>query len=288
VVALAVAAGLALAALAVFLAVRTRRTPQQSMKGAQMAGFMNRRSKRQEPEVAADRADAPLVLTYGLEAEATDDAPVEAGEREETAARVPSNAPPHEQTVANAPDRVGEHVTAVLQAAEQAAAQLTEQAERQAAEMRNAAERDAASRLEEAEAKAERVQAEAEQARAEALALLEEATATAEADADAHRAKAAEEASRVVAAAERKASSIEAGAVSRNAELRKDTALAEERLRRLVGGLREVADRLDGLLVPRDAPEATAAIDDEADDGEPFASMEPRQPTESTAGVSAR
>jgi len=162
---------------------------------------------------------------------------------------------------ANERARVGEHVESVLKAAEDAAAHLIEEARAQAREIREAAERESASGREAAAG----------------------ARAAAENDAATIRAAAKEEAEAIRVAAQRHAATFEEEAEARYDELLNDTALAEDRLRRLVDGLRDVADRLDDLLEP--------AEDEEPDDEptvQPGASLEQAlDPNATQAGAAA-
>jgi cell division septum initiation protein DivIVA len=153
---------------------------------------------------------------------------------------------------------VGEHVEAVLKAAEEAADRLLEEARMRAIAIRDGADRDASARREAAQAEADRLTEEAEAAHTEALATAEKVRAAAEEDAAAQRAEAEEVAAKLRADAERDAATFAERTQARHDELLHDTALAEDRLHRLVGGLREVADRLDGLL---DEQEPTSLAD---------------------------
>jgi hypothetical protein len=116
------------------------------------------------------------------------------------------------------------------------------------------AEHEAASHLDEAHATAARLTEQAEAAHAEALAAAQRVRAAANGDAADVRAEAEEEAATLRAEAERDAATVAERTTARHQELLDDTALAEDRLRRLVDGLRDVADRLDGLLSPEAEP----------------------------------
>jgi hypothetical protein len=145
---------------------------------------------------------------------------------------------------------VGEHVEAVLKAAEDAAERLVEDARMRAIAIRADAEREASSHIDAAHVTAARLTEQAEAAHSEALASAERVRAAAEGDAVDVRAEAEEEAAKLRADAERDAATMAERTTARHEELLNDTALAEDRLRRLVDGLRDVADRLDGLLQP--------------------------------------
>jgi hypothetical protein len=180
---------------------------------------------------------------------------------------------------------VGEHVEMVLKAAEDAAENLVKEARIRAIAIRDDAERDATTRLDAANATAARLTAEAEAAHTEALASAERVRAAAEGDAVAQRAEAEEEAARLRADAEREAATFAERTQARHEELMNDTALAEDRLRRLVSGLRDVANRLDGLLGP-EADEQPAPISAVADEREPASldeALDPTQPTTTTS-----
>jgi hypothetical protein len=240
-----------------------------------MSRFSGRRWKRQDVKVVSAKKDSV--------AERLDSEPAQAEaerhdiESEEATSRPASTETGLETAPTNEAGRFGEHVEAVLRAAEDAAARMIEEARAQAEEIRAAAEREAASRLEAAEAAASGLKSEAEQARA-----------AAQRDAAGQRAQVEEEVAKMRADAEREASMAGGAAAERYEELLSDTALAEDRLRRLVGGLREVADRLDGLLVaPADAKSADAT-DGKGDGPEDSTLVETLDPTTTKAGVGTR
>jgi hypothetical protein len=278
---LAAAGGfLLLGLIAALLVFQSRSAPLSSTKGAGVTRFRSRRSNRDEVrtvtaerESVAERIAAATAVPQPEEAEAppATSMPVPPPGEAETAASTETPAAT-ETTAATAstastddtasPDTsdsnerggVGQHVETVLRAAEEAAAQLLEEARAKADEIRDGAELEAASRLEAAQAAASGLRSEAEQARA-----------AAQRDATQQRAQMEQEVAARRADAEREASVISASAVKRYEELLGDTALAEERLRRLVGGLREVADRLDALLV---APAEATSANPTAGDGD--------------------
>jgi hypothetical protein len=165
------------------------------------------------------------------------------------------------------------HVQTVLKAAEDAAARMLEEARAEAADIRAAAERDSSARIETAEREAAQLRQDAEREHKAALAA-----------AAAARAEAEEEAETIRAEAERDASSFQKVAVARHDELLKDTALAEERLRRLVGGLREVADHLNSLL-GRGIEQAEEEADAHTDEPSLVDALEPQA---STADIGRR
>jgi hypothetical protein len=186
------------------------------------------------------------------------------------------------QPVETARPSVGEHVETVLKAAEDAADRLVEEAQTRAAEIQENAEREASSRLHSAHAAAIRVTEEAEAAQAEALAAAERVRAAAEGDAADLRAEAEQEAAELRADAERDAATFAERTNARHEELLNDTALAEDRLRRLVAGLREVADRLDEVLAPAVVEEAREPARDALRDEEARSLQEVLDPSQTT------
>lgn len=141
--------------------------------------------------------------------------------------------------------RVGEHVASVLQAAEDAAARLVEEAEARAKAI-----------VEEAETAAARLRLEGEQAHSEAIVAAGELRNAAD-----------EHAARIRAEAEQDAETFGERAAAQHEDLLNDMAIAEDRLRRLVDGLHEVADHLNGLLeddeddVAGEEPEAGSLVE---------------------------
>lgn len=174
----------------------------------------------------------------------------------------------------------GEHLESVLKAAEDAADRLLEDARMRAIAIRDGAERDASSRVEVAEATAARLTEESETAHAEALAAAERVRAAAEKDAADQRAEAEAFAAKLRADAERDAASFAQQTQARHEELLNDTSLAEDRLRRLVGGLREVADRLDGLVSPTEDEEQREPIAGVLHEQEPTTLAETLDPSQ--------
>jgi hypothetical protein len=253
---LAAAGGsLLLVALATLLVLRGRWTRPSLMKGAPMSRFLNKRSQRE----AAGDASGEIREVIAIKAEAEDE---EAVQPEPESAEAPEAMDvPADPSVTNDASGVGKHVQTVLKAAEDAAARLIQEARAQAHEIREIAQREASSQVEAATATAARLTEEAERAHTEALWVSAQARTAAEEEAARRRAEAAEEAETVRAEAERDASTFGQDAAARYEELLNDTALAEDRLRRLVDGLRDVADRLDDLLEPEDDDDGTEARD---------------------------
>jgi DNA-binding ferritin-like protein len=234
-----------------------------------MARFRKRLSRQESDEnlPAAEDDIAERLASYGAEPEARMAEP-EPTEPEAQLTESEQEAPAPADTA-----NIAAHVQNVLKAAEDAAARVLEEARAKAAEIRGGAERERAARIEAAEAEAARLREEAEREHGAALAA-----------ATAARAEADEEAETIRAEAERAASSFETTTASRYEQLLKDTAFAEERLRRLVRGLREAADHLDSLLGPRGAQ---AEEEPDADAEEPSL-VDALEPHGSTADVGRR
>jgi hypothetical protein len=234
---------LLLAALAMLVIVQRRRPAFAGpvTKGAPMSRFINRRSK---DDLAGDTPAEAAATPEDAEATAAPDP-------EPLPAPAPADA-----------GNVGEHVQSVLKAAEDAAARMIAEARAHAQEIRETAEREASTRLDTARADADRLTEEAGRTHAEAAAAAAEVRAEAEADAAQRRAAADEAAGDARARAEREAAAYAEEAAVRYDGLLEDTALAEDRLRRLVDGLRDVADRLDDLLEPGEDDETADPADE--------------------------
>lgn len=281
--ALAAVSGVVLVALvAAFLVLQTRWTLPLLTKGARMTRFTSRRSKREavayptaENEQAAARVDPDLTEAKAVP---SDVEPPEATSRRAAPEDAPERATPHDT------GRVAAHVETVLQAAEDAAGRMIEEARAEAEQIRAGAERQAASELEAAQATATRLQEEAERAHAEALAAAAEARRAAKDDAASLRAQAEEHVTKMRSGIEREAASARAAAESHYEDLLSDTAFAEGRLRRLVGGLREVADRLDNLLEPEETGSAEMN-DDALDEPDEVSFVEALEPGETRSGI---
>jgi hypothetical protein len=220
----------------------------------EMSRFMNRQTKDEAEEVEAAFSD-----------DVEDEVPP-APEAEATAEQAAPEETPR--------PRVGEHVEAVLRAAEDAAAKLVEEARAQAQEIRQTAEREASAKADDAE-----------RARAEAVSKAEAVRAATEDEAARLRSSAEEEAANVRADAERDAETFAVRTAARYEDLLNDTALAEDRLRRLVDGLRDVADRLDDLLEPaedEEYEEPRGSALDEQEDATLEEALDPNQPRAGT------
>jgi hypothetical protein len=170
---------------------------------------------------------------------------------------VPVEAAP--ESVASEEDRqpgsfaeLGEHVASVLATAREAAEQIEADALREATLLRERSEAEAARTLADAREKARELEAETARAHSEAGAAAEEIRARAEAYADEKRQEADEAAAELVARTERQARERARAAEERQHALDVNVERTEERLRKLVTGLRELAGRLD-VLVGSDA-----------------------------------
>jgi hypothetical protein len=151
--------------------------------------------------------------------------------------------------------KLGAHVTSVLEAANEAAAKIRDEARGNAKETAERAQRDAASWLEKARAETDELSREASRLRVEAQEESRELKERANAYATEKRREADRQASALVSQAKRDASEHTRAAQERSAALAKNVGLSEQRLRQLVGGLRELAERLEEIL--RDPPAAS-------------------------------
>jgi uncharacterized membrane protein YqiK len=158
--------------------------------------------------------------------------------------------------------KLGEHVTSVLEAANKAAAKIREEARTAAERVAERSNSEALGVLEKAHAQAEQVSRESERLRAEAEKQSRETTRDADAYAAEKRREAEAEATGILSRARREAREHTRAAHERHSALAKDVALSEERLRQLVGGLRNLAGTLEEL-VPERAKSDTANVEDE-------------------------
>jgi hypothetical protein len=153
--------------------------------------------------------------------------------------------------------KLGEHVTSVLEAANQAAAKIREEARSAAQEIAERAQREAKTWLDKARAETDELSHEASRLRIEAEEESREMKERANAYATEKRREADRQATAFVAGAKREASEYTKAAQERGAALAKNIELSEQRLRQLVGGLRDLAVRLEELLqAPSDESEA--------------------------------
>lgn len=149
---------------------------------------------------------------------------------------------------------VGTHVAAVLEAATSAADRLREDAER-----------DATAKIADASARASEIVHDAEALKAEAEETANRVTERAEAFAIRRRQDADAEAAAILENAEQVARRQHEEMTARQEALVESIALAETRLADLVGGLRRLADQLEGVILAETLEgwtEPTAALDD--------------------------
>jgi hypothetical protein len=144
--------------------------------------------------------------------------------------------------------RVGEEVTAVLSAAEHAAAQIRKAAGKEAEEMRRAADENAAATV--AEAQTARAEADAyeKETRAAADKYAEATRRKAENDAAGKLAQAEQQAQRVVMDARKKAEDLLADAARRRDALTERTADVEGRIESMLASFRGVTSELEAVL----------------------------------------
>jgi cell division septum initiation protein DivIVA len=144
--------------------------------------------------------------------------------------------------------KLGEHVTSVLEAANKAAAKIREDARTNAERVAKHSQSEASALLEQARGHAEKLSLESERLCAEAKKESREMTRSAEAYVAEKRREAEAEATGILSRARREASEHTRAADERRSALAKDVALSEERLGQLVGGLRNLAAQLEGLV----------------------------------------
>ena len=153
--------------------------------------------------------------------------------------------------------QVGEEVTAVLTAAEQAAAQIRETARREAEQTKVAASEEAAATLADAEAGRRDADSYSGDTRSSADAYAEETRRRAD-ETGAKRVAAAEEQARQIRVeAEQKASKLVADAVLRRDTLAESTKGLENRVDSMLTTLRDVASELEELLPAKQQPVAS-------------------------------
>jgi cell division septum initiation protein DivIVA len=144
--------------------------------------------------------------------------------------------------------KLGEHVTSVLEAANKAAEKIQEDARTNAERVAKHSQSEASALLEQARGHAEKLSLESERLCAEAKKESREMTRSAEAYVAEKRREAESEATGILSRARREASEHTRAADERRSALAKDVALSEERLGQLVGGLRNLAAQLEGLV----------------------------------------
>lgn len=143
---------------------------------------------------------------------------------------------------------LGEHLATVLETAAAAAAKIRDDAREDARRLAERTKKEAAEVIETARLEADKSSAEAEQLRTEVERETRESRQRANEYLAEKRAEAETEASGIVTRAKREASEYTRAAQERRSALDKNVALTEERLRQLVGGLRDLAGRLEELL----------------------------------------
>lgn len=144
--------------------------------------------------------------------------------------------------------RLGEHVTSVLEAANAAAAKIRDEARAGAQQVAERTRKEAAARLKKAQQEAGKLTLEAERLRAEVEKESRETRERVDAYAAEKRGAAEGEAAAIVARAKREATEHTRLAQERHSAFADTVALSEERLRQLVGGLRDLASRLEELV----------------------------------------
>jgi cell division septum initiation protein DivIVA len=144
--------------------------------------------------------------------------------------------------------KLGEHVTSVLEAANKAAAKIREDARTNAERVAEQSQNEASALLEQARGHAEKLTRESERVLAEAKKESREMTQRAEAYVAEKRRQAEAEATGILSRARRDASEHTRAAQERRSALANDVAMSEERLGQLVGGLRNLAVRLEELV----------------------------------------
>ena len=149
-----------------------------------------------------------------------------------------------------APDyaQFGEHLSSVLQAANEAAKKLEDDARTEAERLRERTQSQAASTLDSARQESEKLLAEAERQRTEAENEINQTRKQAETYAAEKLRDAEAQAADIVSRAEEVAKTRSIAAEKRSRELEANVELAEERLQQLATGLVDFASRLEGFI----------------------------------------
>jgi cell division septum initiation protein DivIVA len=248
-------------------------------QGGVMDRFLSRKhgarkheEERREGPAAEEKGDTAARVTSYLGTGSTLDSPPEISHRPRTA------------DLNRAPDlnRVVGHVGSVLQAAEEAAARIQEEARQDAERVLGEAQQEASERADAARKHASSSRAEAERLRSEAEEWIAQTRDATERDAADRRADAESEARSILSAAERQVEALGKETERRQQALRTDISLAEDRLRQLVSGLREVAVRLDMLLSTSSDRQDDADLAIEREDALMEAITPPREREEAT------
>jgi len=210
--------------LVVLSAVQTKRPPRLAHAGAQTpeGGAHMRRRLNEREEGGAEQVEAPAAEAPAPEAG-------DGGFAE-----------------------LGQHVATVLATAREAAEKIQGDARREAAGVLERATAEAEQTLAQAREKAGEIEAETTQKRSAAFAAAEDVRTRADAYAEKKQQEADEAAAETLARAERQARERARAAEERQQALDSHVERTEERLRKLVTGLRELAGRLD-VLVGSDA-----------------------------------
>jgi cell division septum initiation protein DivIVA len=159
---------------------------------------------------------------------------------------------------------LGEHVATVLATAREAAAKIQEDARREAAQVLERAKAEAAKTLTDAREKVTEMEAEAAEKRSAAFATAEDVRTRADAYAEQKRQEADEAVAEANARAERQARERARASEERKQALDSHVERTEERLRKLVTGLRELAGRLDVLVGSDSLVELVEPVEREA------------------------
>src|ERR687887_2090161 len=143
---------------------------------------------------------------------------------------------------------LGQHVATVLATAREAAEKIQADAGREATEVLERAQAEAAETLSDARDKAAEMEAKTNEKRSAAIAAAEDIRIRAQAYAEQKQQEADEATAEALARAERQARDHARAAEERQQVLDSNVERTEERLRKLVTGLRELAGRLDVLV----------------------------------------
>jgi hypothetical protein len=166
------------------------------------------------------------------------------------------------KTVAPAYAQFGEHLSSVLQAANEAAKKVEDDARTEAERLRKRTQSQAASTLDGARRESEKILAEAERLRTEAQNESSQTRKQAETYATEKLRDAETKAADIVSRAEEVANTRSIAAQERSRELEANVELTEIRLQQLATGLVDTASRLEGLIerpVPHVAAEKSAS-----------------------------
>jgi cell division septum initiation protein DivIVA len=157
---------------------------------------------------------------------------------------------------------LGQHVATVLATARDSAEKIEGDARREAAAVVERAKAEAAQTLSDARDKAAELETETNEKRSAAIAAAEDIRSRADAYAEKKRQEADEATAEAVARAERQARDRARAAEERQQALDSNVERTEERLRKLVTGLRELAGRLDVLVGPDALLEPETELDE--------------------------